>query len=91
MAYLEFAEIQALERNPMYMSDWIAKLDDFLKLSGRKLLTHVGNISHKQALTKAQLEYEKHRTMQINLPSPVEEDFEKAIKKLPKPVPKKKG
>ncbi len=91
MAYLEFAEIQALERNPMYMSDWIAKLDDFLKLSGRKLLTHAGNISHKQALTKAQLEYEKHRTMQINLPSPVEEDFEKAIKKLPKPVPKKKG
>ncbi|KAF5409876.1 MAG: hypothetical protein C5S43_05855 [Candidatus Methanocomedens sp.] len=90
-AYLEFAEIQALERKPMYMSDWIAKLDDFLKLSGRELLTHAGTISHEQALTKAQLEYEKHRTMQINLPSPVEEDFEKAIKKLPKPAPKKKG
>ena len=90
MAYLEFAEIQALERNPMYMSDWIAKLDDFLKLSGRKLLTHAGNISHKQALTKAQLEYEKHRTMQINLPSPVETDFEQAIKQLPKPEPKKR-
>ena len=90
-AYLEFAEIQALERKPMYMSDWIAKLDDFLKLSGRELLTHAGTISHEQALTKAQLEYEKHRTMQINLPSPVEEHFEKAIKKLPKPAPKKKG
>ena len=90
-AYLEFAEIQALERKPMYMSDWSARLDDFLKLSGRELLTHAGKISHEQALTKAQLEYEKHRTMQINLPSPVEEDFEKAIKKLPRPEPKKKG
>ena len=89
-AYLEFAEIQALERKPVYMSDWIAKLDDFLKLSGRKLLTHAGNISHEQALTRAQLEYEKHRTMQINLPSPVETDFEQAIKQLPKPEPKKK-
>ncbi len=91
MAYLEFAEIQALERKPMYMSDWITKLDFFLKLSGRELLTHAGKISHEQALTRAQLEYEKHRTMQINLPSPVEEDFENAIKKLPKPAPMKKG
>lgn len=90
-AYLEFAEIQALERKPMYMSDWSAKLDDFLKLSGRELLTHAGKISHEQALTKAQLEYEKHRAMQINFPSPVEDDFEKAIKKLPKPDPKKRG
>ncbi len=91
MAYLEFAEIQALGRKPMYMSDWIAKLDDFLKLSGRELLTHAGKISHEQALTKAQLEYEKHRTMQINLPSPVEADFERAIKQLPKPGQKKWG
>ena len=91
MAYLEFAEIQALGRKPMYMSDWVIKLDDFLKLSGRDLLTHAGNISHEQALIKAQLEYEKHRAMQINLPSPVEADFENAIKKLPKPAPKKEG
>jgi len=90
-AYLEFAEIQALERKPMYMSEWITKLDDFLKLSGREILTHAGKISHEQALTKAQLEYEKHRTMQINLTSPVEADFEKAIKQLPKPAPKKRG
>jgi hypothetical protein len=88
-AYLEFAEIQALERKPMYMSEWITKLDDFLKLSGREILTHAGKISHEQALTKAQLEYEKHRTMQINLTSPVEADFEKAIKQLP--APKKRG
>jgi len=91
MAYLEFAEIQALERKPMYMSDWIAKLDDFLKLSGRELLTHAGKISHEQALARAQLEYEKHRTMQINLPSPVEEDFDEAVRKMLKPGPKGEG
>ena len=90
MAYLEFAEIQALGRKPMYMSDWIAKLDDFLKLSGRKLLSHAGKISHEQALTKAQLEYEKHRAVQINQPSPVEKHFEQAIKQLSKPRSKKK-
>ena len=75
----------------MYMSNWIAKLDDFLTLSGRELLTHAGKISHEQALTKAQLEYEKHRNMQINLPSPVETDFEQTIKQLQKPGLEKRG
>ena len=84
-AYLEFAELQALNRKPMYMEDWIAKLDDFLKLSGRELLTHAGTVSHEQAVARAQIEYEKHRTLQINQPSPVEKHFEQAVKKLPKP------
>ncbi|MBW2369195.1 MAG: virulence RhuM family protein, partial [Deltaproteobacteria bacterium] len=84
-AYLEFAELQALSRKPMYMQDWIAKLDDFLKLSERELLTHVGTISHEDAVKRAQVEYEKHRALQINRPSPVEKHFEQAIKKLPKP------
>jgi hypothetical protein len=90
MAYLEFAEIQALGSKPMYMSDWSSKLDDFLKLSGRELLTHAGKITHEQSLTKAQIEYEKLRNSQINLPSPVEADFERAIKQLPKQGLKKK-
>ncbi len=51
-AYLEFAELQALSRKPMYMRDWIDKLDDFLKMSGRDLLKHAGSISHDQALQK---------------------------------------
>lgn len=46
-SYLEFAELQALAQKPMYMSDWAAKLDDFLKLSGRELLTHAGTVSHE--------------------------------------------
>jgi hypothetical protein len=83
-AYLEFSELQALNRKPMYMGDWIAKLDDFLKLSGRELLTHAGAISHEQAVERAQIEYEKHRVLQINQPSPVEKHFDQAVKKLPK-------
>lgn len=84
-SYLEFAELQALARKPMYMSDWVAKLDDFLKLSGRELLSHAGTVSHEQALARAQLEYEKHRTWRINQRSPVEQHFEKAVKLLSKP------
>ncbi len=46
-AYLEFAEVQALNRRPMYMADWIAKLDDFLRLSERDVLAHAGKVSHR--------------------------------------------
>jgi hypothetical protein len=84
-SYLEFAELQALQRKPMYMKDWAAKLDDFLKLTGRELLDHAGTVSHEQALAKAQVEYEKHRAWRINQPSPAEVDFEQAIRRLPKP------
>jgi hypothetical protein len=84
-SYLEFAELQALQRKPTYMKDWAAKLDDFLKLTGRELLDHAGTVSHEQALAKAQVEYEKHRAWRINQPSPVEVDFEQAIRRLPKP------
>ena len=90
-SYLEFAELQALGRKPMYMSDWVARLDDFLKLSGRELLTHGGKVSHEQALTKAQIEYEKYRALQVNQPAPVEKHFEQAIKRLPKPGTGERG
>ncbi|MEN6448415.1 MAG: virulence RhuM family protein [Syntrophaceae bacterium] len=90
-AYLEFAELQALNRSPMYMSDWAVKLDDFLRLSGRELLAHAGTISHDQALAKAQSEYERYRVIQANKPSPIEAHFEQAIKKLPKPRAGRKG
>ena len=49
IAYLDFAEVQALNRRPMYMADWIAKLDDFLRLGERDVLTHAGSISHVDA------------------------------------------
>ena len=58
-AYLEFAELQAKGRRPMYMRDWISKLDDFLRLSEQEILTHAGKISHEVAVAKAEEEYDK--------------------------------
>jgi hypothetical protein len=88
-AYVEFAELQALNRKPLYMRDWIAKLEDFLRMSGREILTYAGKISHEQAVQKAELEFERHRALHANEPSQVEKDFEDAIKKLPTPKPVK--
>jgi len=93
VAYLELAEVQALNRKPMYMRDWIAKLNDFLRLSGRDILQHAVKISHEQAARKAELEFEKFHRAQLAEPSQVEKDFEAAVKeleKLPAPSGKKK-
>lgn len=79
--YLDFAELQALNRKPMNMKDWIAKLDDFLKLTGRDILTHAGKISHDKALEKAHAEYEQYHTERMNEPSAVEKQFLEAIEK----------
>lgn len=49
-AYLEVAELQALNRKPMYMKDWISRLDDFLRMTGNDILQNAGSISHEQAL-----------------------------------------
>jgi hypothetical protein len=80
--YLEFAELQALSRKPMYMGDWTTKLDDFLKLSGREILTHIGRISHEEALQKAHAEYERYRRKQVQEPSRAERDFLEAVKAI---------
>jgi hypothetical protein len=66
------------------MQDWINKLDDFLKISDREILTHAGKISHDSAMKLADEEYKKFKQIQINQKSKVEEDFEKAIKTLDK-------
>ena len=58
--YLAFAETMAQQRTPMYMADWIQRLDVILQLNGRELLTHAGKISHEMALEKAGSEFEKH-------------------------------
>ncbi|MFA6412810.1 MAG: virulence RhuM family protein [Syntrophales bacterium] len=80
--YLDFAELQALNRIPMYMRDWIIKLDDFLKLSGRDILTHAGKISHNEALAKAHVEYERYRKEYLDEPSPVERQFTAVVEKM---------
>ncbi|HLA86234.1 MAG TPA: RhuM family protein [Thermoguttaceae bacterium] len=81
-AYLEFAELQALRRHPMTMTDWIAKLDDFLKLSDREVLDHAGRISHVEAQAKAEAEYEVYCRRQAALPQPVDEHFAQSLETL---------
>ncbi len=78
-AYLEFAELQAMNRKPMYMADWITKLDDFLKLGNRDVLRHAGRVSHDQAMAKAELEYDRFASARAAFPAPVEKHFEEAI------------
>ena len=73
--YLEFAELQAKAHVPMYMKDWVQKLDDFLRISNRELLTHAGKISAEIAKQKADLEYEKFRERTKYELSPVEIHF----------------
>ena len=88
-AYLEFAELQARSRRPMYMRNWIAKLDDFLRLSERDILTHAGRVSHEVALAKAEGEFEKFQARQLAQPSEVEKQFEAMVKELKQLPPKK--
>ncbi|WP_333626176.1 virulence RhuM family protein [Sphingobacterium siyangense] len=74
-AYLELAELQALNRKPMYMQDWITRLDDFLRMVGNEVLQHAGAVSHDQAVKKAELEYAKYKEKTKNELSKVEKDF----------------
>ena len=88
--YLEFAELQAKQRKPMYMADWIVKLDDFMKLSDREILTHTGKISHEIAKLKANEEFDKYSERTKNELSPVEQHFLASIEQVAKVFPKKK-
>ena len=80
--YLDFAELQALSRNPMYMKDWIVKLDDFLRVSAREILSHAGTVSHEAALNKARAEYTKYQHQFLDAISPVEHHFLEAVKEI---------
>jgi len=83
--YLAFAETMAQQRVPMYMKDWIARLDAILQLNARELLTHAGKISHDKALQKSEEEYEKYR-LQEKAKQKEEslKELEEDIKKLEK-------
>ena len=77
--FLDFAEFQALEMNPMTMKDWIEALDNQIIGLKRKVLMGKGHISHKQAIEKAEKEFEIYRKREMDL---LESDFDKEIKKL---------
>ncbi len=77
--YLDFAELQATNGRLMKMNDWIKKLDDFLKISEKELLTNAGSVSHKQAIEKANQEYKKYRQAEDKR---YISDFDREMKKL---------
>lgn len=85
--YLAFAETMAQQRTPMYMDDWINRLDIILQLNGRELLTHAGKISHTMALEKSSIEYEayKKQQRQLEYQNSIEE-LEQDIKNLSKMI-----
>lgn len=85
--YFDFAEIQAMRHNPMYMDDYIRQLDNILSSTGGKLLTGAGSVSHAQAMEKATAEYRKYQTQNL---SPVEEAYLQTIKGVQKKIEKKK-
>ena len=78
-AYLELAELQALNRKPMYMKDWINRLNDFMRMTGNNILQNAGTVSHQQAINKANKEYEKYKEKYKNDLSEVEKHFVKQI------------
>lgn len=81
--YLSFAELQARNRNPMYMSDWIKKLHDFLTLNDKEILEHAGKISAKMARELAETKYEKYRQKMIDIEDAKEiKELEEGLKKL---------
>ena len=89
-AFLEIAEIQALNQTPMYMKDWIEQLDSFLKMTKKEVLSNAGSISHKQALQKAHSEYEKCKKLKQGDLSEVEKHFIKQIADTTKKLKNKK-
>ena len=83
--YLSFAELQARNRKPMYMSDWISKLNDFMKLNDKEILEHAGKISAKMAKELAESEYKKYRKRIIAIEDANEmKELEEGLKRLGK-------
>ena len=77
--FLDYAEFQALEQTPMRMADWIAALDDQIIRLRKHILEGNGSISHKDAIEKAEREFEIYREREMRM---LESDFDKAIKRL---------
>jgi hypothetical protein len=83
--YLAFAETMAQQQTPMYMNDWIARLDGLLQLNGREILTHAGTISHQMALDKSEEEFQKFKIEQKTIEQEQSmKEIEEDIKRLKK-------
>lgn len=84
--YFDFAEIQAIRHNPMYMEDYIKQLDTILSSTGEKVLIGAGTVSHEQAIEKAKSEYKKYQVKTI---SPVEKEYLNTLKEINSKIEKK--
>jgi hypothetical protein len=82
--YLVYATGQAMRRIPMYMKDWIDKLNGFLSLNDRNILEHAGNVSHELALEHAEKEYDKFHLKRIQDSDTIESEFDKMMGEIPK-------
>jgi hypothetical protein len=86
-AYLDFAELQARSHKPMHMADWVGKLDDFLRLSDRDVLTHAGRVTHDEAEQHAIAQYEDFDQGRRQLADATDSDFDSAVKRLTESPP----
>lgn len=84
--YFDFAEVQAMRHRPMHMSDYVEHLDRVLSSTGEQLLVGAGKVSHKQAIEKANREYQRFVVQNL---SPVEEAYLQTIKEVEKTAKKK--
>ncbi|MCI8324900.1 MAG: virulence RhuM family protein [Lachnospiraceae bacterium] len=85
--YFDFAEVQAMRHNPMYMNDYVEHLDNILKTTGERLLTDAGKVRHAQAMEKVKREYQKYIVQNL---SPVEQTYLQTIKEVEKKVKQSK-
>lgn len=88
--YLVFAEGQAMRRIPMHMQDWISKLDAFLNINDREILTHAGKISHEMARALAESQYDRFNRKRISEQDGAGNDFDQMIECIPKAKTEKK-
>ncbi len=89
-AYLDLAELQAMRKKPMYMKDWIARLDDYLRMTDSEVLQNAGTVSHALAEQKAKQEYEKYRQLHSHDLTPVEQAFLESVEAAAKRLEGKK-
>lgn len=78
-AYLDLAELQAMRKKPMYMKDWVARLDDYLRMTDSEVLQNAGTVSHALAEQKAKEEYQKYKQLHSGDLTPVEQAFLKSV------------
>ena len=86
-AYLDFAELQARSRRPMHMTDWITKLDDFIRLSDHEILAHAGRVSHQQAEEHAHSQYAAYDQQRRKLAKADTSDFDEAARRITEQAP----